>query len=573
MAPPLAGGTVKPVILVVDDDPASLRLLTDELRTRYGRDYRVMSESSASRALERLSALAEVGDEVALILADQWMPDMPGVQLLAAAHRIDRTARRGLLIEWGDRSTAEPILRASALGQIDYYLPKPVYAPDERFHRTVTEFLDEWWRMPGRWFDVVRVVGQERSARSHEIREVLHRNAMPVGFYDAESTEGQAILTEVAAVGAPLPVVILYNGRVLANPTNSEVAEAMGITVRARAETYDVAIVGAGPSGLAAGVHAASEGLRVVMIEHEALGGQAGTSSLIRNYLGFPRGISGAELAFRAFDQAWLFGAELIYGNPAGALTADTDYHVLTLADGGKVTARAVVIACGVSYRRLDVSDLEALIGAGVFYGAPVVEAAAFTAQHVYIVGGGNSAGQAARHLARYADRVTVLVRSESLAQSMSDYLIHEISASPAIDVRHSTDVVGGGGDGQLEWLELRDRRTGDVETVPAAAVFVLIGALPNTDWLDHVVARDQWGYILTANDIAHESAAWPEDRAPLAFETSIPGVFAVGDVRHGSVKRVASAVGEGSVAIRSVHDYLTMPTTRVHSSRDDEPD
>jgi len=559
----LPGGEVTPTILVVDDDVASLAVLSDELRARYGRDYRILSDSSSTEALKHLGALAEAGEEVALILADQWMPHMSGVELLAAAHRITRTARRGLLIQWGDRSTAGPILRAAALGHIDYYVPKPVYLPDERFHRTVTEFLDEWWRLRGRWLEVVRVVGEERSARSHEIRDVLHRNALPVGFYSADSTQGQAILQEVGAVGAQLPVVILFNGRVLANPTNSEVAEALGVTVHPGALIYDVAVVGAGPAGLAAGVYAASEGLQVAVVEHEALGGQAGTSSLIRNYLGFPRGITGAELAFRAFDQAWLFGAELIYGNPAEAVTADAGGRIVRLAGASQITARTIVVACGVSYRRLDVPALEALVGAGVVYGAAVAEAHALAGQQVFVIGGGNSAGQAAMHLARYAERVTILIRSDSLTQSMSDYLIREIDAARNVNVRPFIDVVGGGGDGRLEWLELRDRRTGEAETVSAAAVFVLIGARPNTDWLEGVVARDRWGYILTGDDITRHGAAWPDERAPLPVETSLPGVFAVGDVRHGSVKRVASAVGEGSIAVRSVHDYLALSTTR----------
>ena len=553
----LPGSEVRPTILVVDDDPVSLATVTEELRTRYERDYRVLSESSARVALDRLSALAGAGEEVALILADQWMPEISGVELLAAARRINRTARRGLLVQWGDRSTSGPILQASALGHIDYYVPKPVYAPDERFHRTVTEFLDEWWRQRGRWFEVVRVVGDERSARSHEIRDVLHRNALPLGFYAAGSTQGQAILREVGAVGAPLPVVVLYNGRVLANPTNREVAEAIGVPVRPRAHTYDVVIVGAGPSGLAAGVYAASEGLQVAVVEPEALGGQAGTSSLIRNYLGFPRGISGAELAFRAFDQAWLFGAELIYGSPATGLTTKAELLVVRLANDSLVSARAVVIACGVTYRRLGVPALEALVGAGVVYGAAVAEAQTLTGQRVFVVGGGNSAGQAAMHLARYAEQVTILIRSDSLAQSMSEYLINAIDAARNIDVRHSVEVVGGGGDGRLEWLALKDRRTGADETLPAAAVFVLIGAQPHTDWLQDVVVRDSWGYVATADDLVAMGVARPDGRAPLPFETSLPGVFAVGDVRHGSIKRVASAVGEGSAAIRSVHDYL----------------
>ena len=554
----LAGGDVRPAILVVDDKTPSLEVLTDELRTRYGRDYRVLSESSPNAALGRLQALADAEEEVALILADQWMPAMSGVDMLVAAHRIVPTARRGLLIEWGDRTTAGPILKASALGHIDYYLPKPVYAPDERFHRTVTEFLDEWWRLRGRWFEVVRVVGEELSARSHEIRDVLHRNALPVGFYTAESAQGKAILEEVGAAGAALPVVILFNGRVLANPTNSAVAEAIGVNVRPGAHSYDVAIVGTGPSGLAAGVYGASEGLTIAMVEHEALGGQAGTSSLIRNYLGFPRGVSGAELAFRAFDQAWLFGAELIYGSPAASLGVDGELRVVRLANGSQIIARAVVLACGVSYRRLGVPALEALVGAGVVYGAAVGEAQALAGQRVFVVGGGNSAGQAAMHLARYAEQVTILIRSDSLAQSMSDYLINEIDAAYNINVRRSVEVADGGGDGRLEWLNLKDRQTGEVQTLPAAAVFVLIGAQPHTDWLPGDVARDRWGYILTGDGVARD-APWSGERPPLPFETSLPGVFAVGDVRQGSAKRVASAVGEGSVAIRSVHDYFAL--------------
>jgi thioredoxin reductase (NADPH) len=332
------------------------------------------------------------------------------------------------------------------------------------------------------------------------------------------------------------------------------------VQVHPGGQGYDVAIVGAGPAGLAAAVYAASEGLRVALVEHEALGGQAGTSSLIRNYPGFPHGISGAELAFRAFDQAWLFGAELIYGNAAVALIADGDRRVLELANDSQITARVVVIASGVSYRRLGVPALEALAGAGVFYGAAVPEAQALAGQPVFVVGGGNSAGQAAMHLARYAAHVTIVIRAESLAESMSDYLIKEIDAAPGIDVRHSTAVVGGGGPGRLERLDLKDRRTGQGTTVPAAAIFVLIGVQPRTDWLHATVARDDAGYVLSVCDFPPEAVGWPLQRPPLPFETSLPGVFAVGDVRHGSIKRVASAVGEGSVTVRSLHDYLALP-------------
>jgi thioredoxin reductase (NADPH) len=555
----LSGGGGKPTILVVDADAASLAMITDEVRTRYGRDYHLASEPSAAEALARLRALIASGHDVALILADQWLPDMSGVDLLAAVRQVARTARRALLIQWGDRSTAGPILRASALGHIDCYLSKPVYAPDERFHRTVTELLDEWWRLHGRWFEVARVVGEQHSARAHDLRDVLNRNGLPAGLYTADSTDGQAILREVGAVGRPLPVVILYNGRVLSDPSNSEVADAVGVQVRPGTRGYDVAIVGSGPAGMAAGVYAASEGLHVALIEHDGLGGQAGTSSLIRNYLGFPRGISGAELTSRAFNQAWLFGAELVYGSAATALNADGDLPALGLANGSRVTARVVVIACGVSYRRLGVPALEALVGAGVFYGAAVAEAQALAGQPVYVIGGGNSAGQAALHLARYAEHVTIVIRAESLAQSMSNYLIKEIDAAPNIHVRPGTAVIDGGGAGRLEWLNLQDRRTGHAATVPAAALFVLIGAQPRTDWLHGAVARDEAGYILTARDFPPESVGWPAARPPLAFETSLPGVFAVGDVRRGSIKRVASAVGEGSVVVRSIHDYLAL--------------
>jgi thioredoxin reductase (NADPH) len=546
------------VILIADTEP-SLALIRREVSQRYGRDYRVLAEPTAADGLARLAELAAASEEVALIMTDQWLADSTGVDFLVAAHRLHRTARRALLIAWGDRSTARPILQAAARGDIDYYLPKPVYAPDERFHRTVTEFLDEWWRLRGQWFEVFRIVGEERSARSHEIRDILHRNGLPYGFYPAGSADGQAILAEAGAVDAALPVLVLYDGRVLANPTNSEVAQALGVNVETGDAVFDLAIVGAGPSGLAAAVYGASEGLSVAMVEPEAMGGQAGTSSLIRNYPGFPRGISGAELAFRAYDQAWLFGAELVYGHPATGLDTGGDVRVVTLADGSQLRARAVILSCGVSYRRLGVPALESLLGAGVVYGAAVTQAQAYAGEPVFVVGGGNSAGQAAMHLARFASSVTILVRSGSLAQSMSEYLVNEIDAAPIVGVRYHTEVLDGGGESRLEWLDLRDRRTGEVERVPAAAIFVLIGAQPFTDWLPGSVARDQWGYVLTGDALSTAGAAWPQARTPLPFETSLPGVFAIGDVRHGSVKRVASAVGEGSVAITSVHEYLAM--------------
>ena len=566
-----ASGAVmtKPVLLVVDDDATSRDLLGRELATRYGADYSVLVESSASNALQHLRDLADADVAVAVIPADQWMPEMTGAQFLVAAREIHRGAGRGLLINWGeDRSAPQPIMQACALGHADYYLAKPVHSPDERFHRSVTEFLDEWWRRRGGGFEMVRVVGDERSARSHEIRDLLSRNDIPYGFYASESSEGRAALARVEASGERRPVVISFDGHVLIDPTNREVAAAHGATVRPGTETYDVTIVGGGPSGLAAAVYAGSEGLRVALVEYEALGGQAGTSSMIRNYLGFPRGISGTELASRAFEQARLFGADVIYGSAATSLRSASELRIVGLSDGSEVTSRTVVIASGVSYRRLDVPSLEALIGAGVYYGAAVSEAQALAGERVCVVGGGNSAGQAALHLAKHSEQVTILVRSGSLAESMSEYLIAEMNHTPNVDVRYDVEVVGGGGDGRLEYIELQNRCSGDVETVTAAGVFVLIGGKPFTDWLPDDIARDRWGYVLTGARCGTATCGTPSEleqgettreneRPPLHLETSLAGVFAVGDVRQGSVKRIASGVGEGSICVGLVHEYL----------------
>ncbi len=554
----LPGGDLEPVIVVVDAD--GLGEVAAELTARYGRDYTVCQEGESSSALDRLSALVAAGREIALILAGQRLPERDGVDFLVAAHRIAPTARRGLLMRWGDRSALAEISRAAARGTIDYFLPRPVYRPDERFHRAITEFLDEWWRLRGRWFEVARVIGDGRSARAHEIRDLLLRNGLPTGFYPADAADGRRLLAEAGAERVGLPAVVLYDGQVLADPTNADVAAAIGVTVRPGARVYDVAVVGSGPAGLAASVYAASEGLAVAVIEPEALGGQAGTSSLIRNYLGFPHGVSGAELASRGFDQASLFGAELIYGSAAVGLRAVDETYEITLDSGATVRARAVVLACGVAYSRLGVPAIEGLVGAGVVYGSAVAEAQALAGQQVYVVGGGNSAGQAAMHLARYAAHVTVLIRGDSLSQSMSDYLVRGLEASGAISVRPNTEVVDGGGAGRLEWLTLRDRRSQATETVPAAALFVLIGALPHTGWLGEAVRRDRWGYLMTGTAATEPG---PDSPARSALETSLAGVFAVGDVRQGSVKRVASAVGEGSVVVSAVHDYLATSTLR----------
>jgi thioredoxin reductase (NADPH) len=555
----------KPVLVVVDDEDASRQALARELGSRYGAHYRILPVPSPETALARLTALRARGVAVPLVLADHWMPGMTGTEFLARVKDIVPTARRGLLTSWGDQSTLGPILEALAVGQMEFYLPRPAWSPDEQFHRTITESLEEWWREQGGRFEAVTVIGEEPSARIHEIRDVLARNNVPFGFYRSDSAEGRQALARLGVDRPAGPVVALYNGIVLVDPGNAEVAEALGNVVRPTGQAYDVVIVGAGPGGLAAAVYAASEGLATALLEVEAFGGQAGTSSRIRNYLGFPRGISGAELALRASDQAWGFGTHFIYGNPATSLAAEEGMHVVGLEDGSQIRSRAVIIATGVSYRRLGIAELESLAGAGVFYGASIIEAQAVAGKPAFVVGGGNSAGQAALHLAKYAKQVTLVVRSGSLAASMSDYLMREIGNAANVHVRYRSQIAGGGGDGRLEHLLIRDRDSGRTELLAAAGLFILIGAQPLTGWLHSAVARDPWGYILTGPDAAPR---WPLPRAPFLFETTTPGVFAVGDVRHGSVKRVASAVGEGSVAIRLVHDYLALEPSRAPGSR-----
>jgi thioredoxin reductase (NADPH) len=544
----------RPTVVVVDDEDGSRRDLAGEMEGRYGEHYRIMSIASPGDAQAALEQLRDEGAAVPLVLADQWMPGMTGAQFLARVPDLYPTARRGLLISWGDQSALAAIVEAAALGQIDFYLPKPVWSPDEQFHRAITESLEQWWRQQGGQFAAVTVIGNEPSARVHELRDLLARNSVPFGFHRADSDEGSAALQRLGLGPSAGPVVTFYTGAVLADPTNTEVAEALGVSVRPAETTYDVVIVGAGPAGLAAAVYAASEGLRTALLEREAFGGQAGTSSLIRNYLGFPRGIGGAELAWRAYEQAWVFGTQFVYGNPATSLTLEGDLCVVGLQDESAITGRAVIVATGVSYQRLTVAGLEPLAGAGVFYGAAMTEAQALAGKRAFVVGGGNSAGQAALHLSKYARQVTILVRSKSLAASMSSYLIREIEAAANIEVRYRTEVAGCRGDGRLEQLRLRHRDTGGIGTEHADGLFVLIGAQPFTDWLPEAVGRDQWGYILTGPDLGER---WTLEREPYLLETSAPGVFAVGDVRHGSVKRVASAVGDGSIAIRLAHDYL----------------
>jgi thioredoxin reductase (NADPH) len=558
--------TPEPVLLAVDDDPNALGRIEHELRQRYGSYYRVACEDSPEAGMRTLRELRAAGEDVAVVLADQWMPGMTGVEFLTHTRQLYPGAKRALLFERGNRTTREPILQGMALGQIDYYVPKPERAPDEEFHRCLTQFLDEWAREHRPASVAVQIVGDPWAARSHELRDLLGRSGIPQAFAAADSKEGQELLARMEKTSAQLPVVVVFDRLALVDPSNAEMADAFemispfGLNTLSDVRDFDLVIIGAGPAGLAAAVYGASEGLRTVVVERETFGGQAGTSSLIRNYLGFSRGVSGSELAWQAYQQAWLFGASFRLARQATALHHRGERLVVTLSDGTEVAGRMVIVSTGVSYRRLGVPSLEALQGAGVLYGAAVTEAQGMKGQEVYVVGGGNSAGQAARHLSKHARHVTLLARGESLASGMSQYLIKELEAAENIQVRVNTQVVNGGGQGRLEHLVLEDCATKRTEMVPAAALFVLIGARPHTRWLPEEVMRDERGYVITGNDLLRDGSppeGWPLERPPMLMETSVPGVFAAGDVRCGSVKRVASAVGEGAIAIQMVHKYL----------------
>jgi thioredoxin reductase (NADPH) len=546
-------------IVAVDDVSDDLGAVARELMNRYSAEYDVRSETSAETALRRLDDLRRRKTPVALVLASQWMAEMAGTTLLARAHELHPTAGRGLLIRWGDRTVAEPILQAMALGQFDYYIPKPAASPDETFHSIVETFLAGWARMHGNGYVVVVIVGDPASRRVHELRDLLTRNGLVHHVHNRTSPEGLRRLAEAKAPQGAGPVVFVLDQPPLVDPSNADLAAALGVNTAALRQAFDVVVIGAGPAGLGAAVTAASEGLRTLVIEHEALGGQAATSSRIRNFVGFPAGVTGSELAIRAYEQAWLFGAAFHFMQPVTALRVGPARHTVVLSDDIEITTRAVVLATGASYRRLHISSLDALTGTGVFYGATVSEAPAVRGSDVYVAGGGNSAGQAAVHLAKYARTVTILVRGAGLAQTMSHYLITEIGAHPRITVRTHTEIVDSDGRGRIESLDLRDTRTGATESVAADALFVLIGAEPHTAWLPPEIERDEWGYVITGADLVDTDRHSGRGRPPLPYETSIAGIFAVGDVRHRSIKRVASAVGEGSTCISLVHDYLAL--------------
>jgi thioredoxin reductase (NADPH) len=547
-----------PVLVAVDQDAGALRDVERELCDRYARHYRVMCLRSPGEALARLEALAAEDAQVALILAGQWLSGTTGSDLLDRARHLHPHARRGLLMEWdglGDRATGGAVFDSIAHGWIDHYVVRPSEPSDEVFHQTISSLLLDWAEAQRASPHTIHVVGEAWSGRAYELRHLLGRCAFQHSFCLAGSSDARALVAEVPE-GAKLPIVVYPDGTLLSDPSNADLARAAGSPVHPERMQFDLVVVGAGPAGLSAAVYGASEGFSTLVVDEGGLGGQATSSPLIRNYLGFPRGVSGRRLALQAYEQAWVFGANFAFMQRATGLRRGRNGIFVTLSDSGRLRTRAVLLATGVSYRRLGVPEIEALNGAGVFYGGPASEAPAVTGQEVYVLGGANSAGQAALHLARYARRVTLVVRARSLAAGMSHYLVRQVKAAPNVQVRLGTEIVGGGGDGWLEHLVLSDRLGGGEETVAADALFLMIGGHPHTEWLPPEIERDDRGFILTGTDLRGDRT-WPLARSPFLLETSMPGVFAAGDVRHGSAKRVASAVGEGSVAVQLLHSLF----------------
>ena len=552
----------RPVLMTVDDDPQVLRAIERDLRRKYFETYRVVRAQSGPEGLELLREFQLRNDPVALFLVDQRMPGMSGVEFLEQAIPMYPVARKALLTAYADTEAA---IRAINQVHINNYLLKPWDPPEDKLYPVVSDLLDDWmseFRPP---FTGVRVLGMRWSPQSHQMRDFLSRNRIPYQWLDVERIESDPEIRRVAeAAGvdakSDLPVVVFEDGSVLTRPDNTEVAQKLGLGMRPSAQFYDLTIVGGGPGGLAAAVYGASEGLRTVMIEREAPGGQAGMSSRIENYLGFPEGLSGSLLADRAVKQARRFGVEIITPQEAVSVRVDGQYRNLQLHDGAEISCHALLIATGVQYRKLDVPGIDRLSGAGIYYGAAMTEALSCKDETVYIVGGANSAGQAAMHFSKYAREVVMLVRSDGLSTTMSDYLIRQIQATPNIRVQSGSRIVEVFGTDHLEEIAIACGKTGTIDRVPATSLFIFIGAAPRTEWLEGVIERDKYGFIPTGSELIRDGKppkGWNLERPPYLLEASVPGIFAVGDVRQGSVKRVATSVGEGAMAVAMVHQYL----------------
>jgi thioredoxin reductase (NADPH) len=553
----------KPVLFAVDDDREVLRAVERDLRRKYGRGrdgngYRILSADSADAAMDTLGKLTLRGDPVALFLVDQRMPRKSGVEFLEEAQGLFPGAKKVLLTAYADTDAA--IKAINEIG-LDYYLQKPWDPPEENLYPVLDDLLGDWRSSYRPAFEGIRVVGNRWSPRSHAVKDFLARNRVPYQWQDVEaSEEARQMVAQVDHGNPSLPVVVFPDGTYLEAPENVQVAEKVGLQTRAERPFYDLIIVGGGPSGLAAAVYGASEGLKTVLIEREAPGGQAGTSSRIENYLGFPSGLSGADLSQRAVTQARRFEVEILTPQEVAEVRVEDPYRVVRLADGAEISCHALLITTGVSYRKLDVPGVERLSGRGIYYGAAMTEALSCKDEDVYIIGGANSAGQSAMYFSQHARKVVVLCRSGDLRRGMSEYLVKQIEETPNIEVKTNSGVEEAFGEDHLEQLRIKNSQTGEEETVPAHSLFIFIGAAPKTDWLAGVVERDERGFILSGPDLVRDGKRpknWTEDRDPYLLETSVPGIFVAGDVRRGSVKRVASGVGEGSISVQFIHQYL----------------
>jgi thioredoxin reductase (NADPH) len=552
----------KPILLSVDDDPDVLRSIERDLRSQYGAEYRVIGSDSPEGALDLLNQLKVRNDSVALLLADQRMPRMDGVEFLQQGMKVFPKAKRALLTAYADMNAA-----ISAINQanINYFFLKPWDPPSEHLYPQLDDLLSDWQATYRPAFEGIRVLGTRWSPKSYDLRDFLARNHVPYQWIDVEISENDSetkrLMEALGPEAANLPIVLFPDGTKLLESLPADVAAKVGLRTRAQTDFYDLAIVGGGPAGLAAAVYGASEGLKTVMIEREAPGGQAGMSSRIENYLGFPAGLSGNDLARRAVVQAQRFGVEILSPLEVVGVRLEGSYRILKMADGNEISCHALMISTGVQWRKLEAEGIDRLQGAGIYYGGGATEALACKGEIVYVVGGANSAGQAAMNFAKYAERVVILVRGDSLASTMSQYLIDQIKETPNIQLWAHASLVEAHGTTHLEEISVLCSDTNKTERVPASSMFIFIGALPRTDWLAGLVERDERGFILTGPDLIRDGEhpkGWNLERDPFLLETNVPGIFAVGDVRHGSVKRVASGVGEGSVAVQFIHQYLS---------------